>query len=433
MRGYLPRFGLFAALLLAGCASANEQIGIVRGLDSSIDTENLRKSTQAQNIIIEQLVSRSGLSGKPTLGHNDWAYILDAGIEFVDQECEGFVQALHRYDREQNALARGVSLVGTTASSIMGVAGSSAKALAVVASAFGLTSEGLSIARESVLYKIDPAAIRILISEAQAQYKAAVKTNRGVYTSRSAAMSGLQGYLALCLPATLESAVNTAVANSRFVTLNGSGTQPVLRQTSTDSSNLSPQQRKEKDLVLSPLAPDPQTPEEQRVNGCRAAECELKNEEVRAIQAALCVEADAGLKPRSGFGAETRSAIETYQTSTGKQNRSRILDETQITELQQIGPCANTVFLSAFERFTFGEARNRFTQIGETNKNRVTELKTRLKESIEANGLTLQDDFKNDANFDEPTRDAIAELKEFFAIQNQPRAITADLIAKLTE
>lgn len=340
---------LSTVAILAGCnpVGTADNLTRLRGPAAEIDAADLAAFTTRQLQVAEELSRLAGLPGPPATGSNDWALVVDAGIYYVDKVCDDYVNALERFNRERNSVKNGVALTGAAAAAAMGVLSASAEAIALTATAFGLATGLIDVGSQTVLYSIDPGALLDLLRRTQATYKNEVAARRDVYTSQAAALAAVRGYLNLCMPATLATTVNAAVATAN------------VRAVATDKDNpvpdvavravTAPQGR------VAPLAPEqplpPPTPlaPEDRVGGGRsAAENALDKRQGRLVQQALCVSPDAV------FGDTTRSAIALMRRANGIPAGDARLDDplndVEVGQLLALGPCDPAAYRTIYER-----------------------------------------------------------------------------------
>ena len=52
------------------------------------------QSTENQSKIIQELTTRAGLTVTPPKGSDDWAIFVEAGFNFIDEECKRYLDSL---------------------------------------------------------------------------------------------------------------------------------------------------------------------------------------------------------------------------------------------------------------------------------------------------------------------------------------------------
>ena len=101
------------------------------GLQPSVDQLNYASVATRQNELVTQLKSMAGLGNSP-LDSPDakWFLVLKAGMGLVDGQCEQYLDALFRFNREQRAIQQGLTATAATTAAILGLTGSSGTAVA---------------------------------------------------------------------------------------------------------------------------------------------------------------------------------------------------------------------------------------------------------------------------------------------------------------
>ncbi len=358
------RFVIYVLLLFAvvSCSRFHPNYVGPRGLQPSVDQLNYASVATRQNELVTQLKSMAGLDNNP-LNPPDakWFLVLKAGMGLVDGQCEQYLDALFRFNREQRAIQQGLTATAATTAAILGLTGASGTAVAVTAAALGLGSVLFEASANTVLFQLEPSAVRNIVRESSDAYKAAVFAQEHVYQSRPDAMLGLQGYLALCTPAAIEARVNEAATERTFERREGDkdNPSPGLEGVSKREIGISQEILRNIEERLRkftsdqpPTAPKIPAP----VPGARGAvEPTVQTEQLKRIQSALCVTQD-GI-----FGDESRAALGEYRAGltsrvlTGTE-RDAPLSNSERESLQSLGPCQSSGFLSAFERARLRES-----------------------------------------------------------------------------
>jgi hypothetical protein len=205
-------------LVLAGCTRERARLRYTSGLQPVPNADRVTQSTENQRKIIEELKTRAGLTAIPPKGSDDWAVFIEAGFNFIDEECNQYLDSLFWFDRYRRTTQNQIAITGATAAAIMGIAGAAAEAIAATATAFGFLTATADNFSNSVLFELEPSGIKSLVDRARAQYRAAAQQRIKEEESKNqpAAMSLIQGYLALCLPASIETQVNGAIVDTTF-------------------------------------------------------------------------------------------------------------------------------------------------------------------------------------------------------------------------
>ena len=154
--------------------------------------------------------------------------------------------------------------------------------------------------------------MKTLVDRARATYRGGVSPDE--INSRPAAVSVIQGYLALCLPASIETRVNQAIIDTDFVAAEDTASPvPELRRVS---------EAQRAGMTAADVAREgPPTPDEPLPQTALALtgittpmtvhEQRLSRSDGERIQRALCVDADGNFGQQN---SETRKAIELFQS-----------------------------------------------------------------------------------------------------------------------
>jgi hypothetical protein len=198
----------------------------------------------------------------------------------------------------------------------MGLADVAAVPIAIVATAFGLAGSLFDAGVGSVLFQVEPSALRNIVNQGRQAYLDGLAQRTNNFTAintRPDMMIGLQGYLTQCSPAAIEANINNAANGSPFAVTNtnlqpgtaafnvATGTPPVTLVGRPFA--LSPQ----------PLIPAKPTPAKQiRPPSCTLFDSEksLTAGDIQRAQRALGISASGCPGPA---GSPTRLAIEEFQ------------------------------------------------------------------------------------------------------------------------
>jgi hypothetical protein len=203
-------------LFLVGCGGLVEKYGALQGPDPELNASDIAAYTAQQQSVLLSLAGLAfpGAKSVPAAGSPDWYFVVLAGADYVDQKCDTYINALFWFNRWQNSTKSTVALTGAATAAAMGVLRASVEAISLTATAFGLVTGLIDVGSNTVLYSIDPTALRTVLKKAQAAYRDGLASNRRDYTNEAFAIQAVQGYLALCIPAGLESLINNAVTTS---------------------------------------------------------------------------------------------------------------------------------------------------------------------------------------------------------------------------
>jgi hypothetical protein len=310
------------AMLMAGCGLIRDQVEpgrvSVRGVQPTVEQIDFTDVTAAQDNLIRALQEQAQLSGE-TLSYQDprWSLVLKAGIQLVNGHCDQYLDALFRFNREQRAARQGLTAIGAATSGIMGLADVAGVPIAIVATAFGLAATLFDAGVGSVLFQVEPSALRNIVIQGRQAYlnELAARTNNLVnINTRPDVMIGLQGYLTQCSPAAIEANINNAANGSPFAVTNLSPI-PGTSQFNSIATGTPPVTLVGRPFALSPqvLVPPKPTPSRQFQPPnitLLPGEESLTGNDIRTAQRALGVPAN-GDPGRAG--SPTRLAIAEFQ------------------------------------------------------------------------------------------------------------------------
>lgn len=358
---------LSLSIVLAGCGIVRDQADpsrpSVRGVPATIDRLPFEEVAERQTRLTVALAQQAGLvdaDGKvvlPAKQSSDWRLVLKSGVQMVENQCDAYLDSLFRFNREQLAGRQGLSAVGGASAAIMGLANAPAGAIAATAAAFGLTTSLFDAAANSVLFQIEPSAIRNVSLEARRKFLKEVQDRIAqdptAFTNRPDALIAVQGYLAQCSPAALEANINNAASGSpNAVTATNARAQgPALEVT---SKGFSPS-------GATVAVPPDNAPADMLMPHAQPGEERLTRAFARRVQAALGVPVDGD--PGSPTSI-TRRAVAEFQRAMAARDETAFRDppDGRLTGRTRdlLGTMSrfpdNGAFHSVFERFFLGAA-----------------------------------------------------------------------------
>jgi len=314
---------------------------------------NITSTTAAQNAFVNDLIAKA--YGQPMYldpRQGDWPLVTEAGIYEISRQCDQYLDVLFHFNRNQRALRQGLTATGAATATILGLASVAAAPIAITAAAFGLSASLFDAGVNSVLFTIEPSALRNIALKGRQGYLDRLKI--GEISTRPRMLIALQGYLAQCSPAAIEANVNNAASGAPSVASTDpdvSGGAAVLAAPASALIGMR--------TVRGPVTDTPRTlnPDELAANPGPGEEGVRRRELVK-VQEAL------GVRPATGnFGSLTRQAILEFQRGAFNQGKGgwtasdvngRLTGKTRavLPNISAMPP----VFQSAFERGLFGDA-----------------------------------------------------------------------------
>jgi len=291
----------------------------------------------------------------------DWAVVTEAGIYEISRQCDQYLDVLFHFNRNQRALRQGLTAVGATTATILGLASVAAAPIAITAAAFGLSASLFDAGVNSVLFTIEPSALRNIVLRGRKAYLDDLYKRMADVTTRPRMMIALQGYLTQCSPATIEANVNNAASGALSVankgeageaaTLAAPGTTLIARAKEVTSQQV--------------IDRPPPIPQDARPRGATAAESGLTRADVIVAQRAL------GVTPADGnFTDQTRTAINEFGRGMNARSKGSGPADDNANELTgkvralllSIRTPMPDIFKSPFERAFFGDEDASYTK-----------------------------------------------------------------------
>jgi hypothetical protein len=278
------RIGTVAlALAVSGCSLTEQSQRfqtVLQGAQIDQDADEVRRYRENQDRVLREFAIDAGVIRLPaeavtteallmttttapasattlaTLDSSQWKRVVGAGYNYIDRQCEKYIQAIFEIDRARKAVTTQITVTGAATAAIMGLASASAKAIAVTAAAFGLAAATSENLYGTLLYQLEPSSVRSLVEKMQDAVR--VWYVSATFNDRTQAVEGIQRYVATCLPASIEAKVNEVVKDAR---ISPPVTSPTAVSTpaaaSTTSPTTTPQAGSEAPAPATPLVPRP--------------------------------------------------------------------------------------------------------------------------------------------------------------------------------
>lgn len=366
--------GAMLACVLCACGLAERQLmadrAILRGVRPTVEEIPYEQVAAAQKRLITALIQQAHL-GNTQLGANDpnWELVMNAGLHLVNGHCDQYLNALFLFHREARAGRQTLSAINTATAATLGLTGVAGTTISLVATAFGLSESIFDATTNSVLFQIEPSALRNIAIQGRAVFLADLGRQRAAarmpFSTRPEVMIALQGYLTQCSPAALEANINNAASGSPLaVTSTVNGLLPGTRS-GAPTVTLTGRPFAVSAGELRPAAPAP--PQQFLARNLLPGETST-GPDIAAIQRALGVAADGNPGP---VGSRTREAIAEMQRAMRLATRRQAWTDEPLgmlsgtltrTTLLAAGPMP-AGFATPFERFYLGSAETGFREL----------------------------------------------------------------------
>jgi hypothetical protein len=136
----------------------------------------------------------------------NWPVFVQAGMNDIDLRCDGFLTWLDARRRDKEPVLNEISALSTATHSIMMVTAASQKSLGIVVAAFGLATDTYTNWNSRLLLAINQSTVQEVVYTSQSKFREKINTFR--ITDQPTAIYLLRNYLRLCMPTTIEAAVN---------------------------------------------------------------------------------------------------------------------------------------------------------------------------------------------------------------------------------
>ena len=347
------------ALLLTSCEALRQETDpntvSVRGVKPTLEQLNITSLTAAQNAFIYDLTAKAGFvdaNGRPYSlppRSADWSVVTEAGIYEISRQCDQYLDVLFHFNRNQRAMRQGLTGIGAATATILGLASVAAAPIAITAAAFGLSATLFDAGVNSVLFNIEPSALRNVALKGRKGYLDDLKTKMTEIDTRPRMMIALQGYLAQCSPAAIEANVNNAASGAPSV---ASTDKDISREQATLAGSGQTLLQRAADVTGGRATdkPAPLDPASKPTGGLRREENIFKAD-VERVQAAL------GVPVVGNFGPATRAAIKEFQRGLNRKSPKAWPNKDGTSNIVDLPPNLSKlppVFETPFERAYFG-------------------------------------------------------------------------------
>ena len=278
----------------------------------------------------------------------DWAVVTEAGIYEIGRQCDQYLDVLFHFNRGQRALRQGLTATGAATATILGLASVAAAPIAITAAAFGLSASLFDAGTNSVLFTIEPSALRNIVLKGRKAYLDDLYKRMGDINTRPRMLIALQGYLAQCSPASIEANVNNAASGAESVASTTPGVAARAAGLAAPAATLI---QRAADVTGGTVTdkPAPTDPSSKPTGGLRREENIFKADVAR-VQAAL------GVKDDGDFGPATRTAIKEFQRGLNRRFTKSWTNVGGTGNIVDLPPNLSNlppIFASPFERAYF--------------------------------------------------------------------------------
>lgn len=308
--------GLLGCGLLVGCNGLESRYASY-GIGADLATADGADSAALEDAYLGTLCRRAGLPlveirgplvcAPGAGGGRDWAAIVEAGMNDIDQRCDAYLAWLDNRRRWTNPILKQIGDTNTAVTTILTATHTALPSIGIVAAAFGLARNTFVNLNSRLLYEIDQTTIQTLVLRRQTEFRQDL--NRRALATRPGAVYALRQYLRICMPFTIETEINSTVtAFERGGAAGLSFRKPLIDARAIDAQ-----------IVDDPAAPLPKAyaVPVTRPGGKGRAEQRLTGYEIRLYSSFACVKEDDAL------GSKTIDAVLRYLDRTGTKDKAR--------------------------------------------------------------------------------------------------------------
>lgn len=186
---------------LAACTQIRDEWELSNGVDPILATTDTSARVKSQYAVIDGIATSAGLLGP----HNDYYEVTLAGFNSIDDVCVRYLTAVYRVNRNKDTAIGLLGIAQTATATTMLATGAEAKAIALMAQAFGVATSSTTILANSRLYEVSPRTVFELQQKLARKYREEIaKGSPPRVSSAPRAYKILSEYLQLCLPLRLE-------------------------------------------------------------------------------------------------------------------------------------------------------------------------------------------------------------------------------------
>jgi len=150
-------FIVITLALTAACdpLRTKDRYALLEGPAAELDSTDIEGFANRQSSAAANLLKLAGLESTLQVEDRRWKLAVDAGVLYVDKVCDDYIGALFWFDRWRDSTKNSVALTGAATAAALGIVSVSAEAVALTATAFGLTTGLIDTGANTVLYSIE--------------------------------------------------------------------------------------------------------------------------------------------------------------------------------------------------------------------------------------------------------------------------------------
>jgi hypothetical protein len=189
-------------MLVSGCDPVTDRRYVNEGAGVDLYTADRASQTELLKEYERFVCAQLGPSCT-----SDWGTFVLAGMNDIDQRCDGFLTWLDARRRDKEPILAEISAINTAAHTIMTVTGSNPASLDIVTAAFGLASASYANWNSRLLISANQSTVQEIVYKGQGDFRDKIKAY--AVPDQPTAIYLLRNYLRLCMPITIEASINT--------------------------------------------------------------------------------------------------------------------------------------------------------------------------------------------------------------------------------
>lgn len=196
--------GVMIAVVLQGCSNADRQY-----FDSGIGTElgysTLPKQTTSQNDYVRYICQQAGSVNCAV----DWNTFVQAGMNDIDERCDGYLAWLDARRRSNGAVLDQISDTQTATEAVLIATKAGSLAISLVGTALGFARETFNNVNSRLLMEVNHSTVQSIVLSNQTRFRDDLRTKS--IGTRPQAVYALRQYLRICMPFTIETEINNTL------------------------------------------------------------------------------------------------------------------------------------------------------------------------------------------------------------------------------
>ena len=243
----MGRFVIFRRLLLVGAAlplaaCAPDDFGSLWagrwGPPAAIQAQAAADIIANQRLVLDYITSRAEISVSYQRPDPNWYLVAQWGFNIGRQDCAVYMAELFRLARERTRNNGLLLDASGAATAIVTAVSPHARALSIIAPAFGLAGNINDKVLNTYLFSDAAGVVSQKVQDMQAKYEQNVDPKSVI--SSAAAYSTIEGFYNLCLPQSIEGALLEKIAGSDAVVKEPGGKPKAGNAPKAFSLNLNP-------------------------------------------------------------------------------------------------------------------------------------------------------------------------------------------------